>query len=340
LRVWVLSDDQPGHYNLSRGVVAALRRLQPVEEYRVTTRLRFGFGRNILRLLLNRVRGPLPYRLLQVFYAIDALPQAECDLIVSAGGKTSFANAWLARLWQVPNVFTGSLRRLSPDHFRAVLTLEAPDESPVYLPLDLPPCALDEGALERQAAQFREQAGPGAQTCWCMLVGGDGAGYRYREPDWRALVTLMQKLTQLHGIRWLLVTSRRTGAAAEQRLAGMLDEAVLAAQCLYSKGDAYHAESWLGIAERVLVTEDSMTMLTEAICARRPVISLRPQQSLPDARYQRMVQRFVERGFIRRLALNQVSGQPEMLNDVQCRVLEVSPQAVLSRQLGQRLGLI
>ncbi|HHH43585.1 MAG TPA: hypothetical protein ENK49_05555 [Gammaproteobacteria bacterium] len=340
LRVWVLSDDQPGHYNLSRGVVAALRRLQPVEEYRVTTRLRFGFGRNILRLLLNRVQTPLPYRLLQLFYAIDAPPPAECDLIVSAGGKTSFANAWLARLRQVPNVFTGSLRRLSPEHFRAVLTLEPPDRSPVYLPLELPPCALDEHRLEQQAARFREQAGPGAQRCWCMLVGGDGAGYRYREPDWRALAKLMQKLAESQGIRWLLVSSRRTGAEAEQRLTGMLDQTVLAAQCLYSRGDEYRAEAWLGIAENVFVTEDSMTMLTEAICARRPVISLRPQQSLPNARYQRMVQRFVERRLIRRFALNQLSGQPEMLGDVQCRVLEASPQERLSQQLGQRLGLV
>ncbi|MFQ5644228.1 MAG: hypothetical protein ACE5FQ_11105, partial [Thiogranum sp.] len=148
LRVWVLSDGQPGHYNLSRGVLDALRRLRPVQEFRVNTRLRIGLGRNILRLILNRVRAPLSYNLLKLFYAIDELPEQDCDLIVSAGGKTSFANAWLARLKQVPNVFTGSLRRLSPGHFSAVLTLESPDDSPVYLSLELPPSALDAGRLE------------------------------------------------------------------------------------------------------------------------------------------------------------------------------------------------
>ncbi len=306
----------------------------------MTVSLRIGLGRNILRLLLNRVHRPLPMGLLKLFYAIDGLPQQDCDLIVSAGGKTSFANAWLARLQKVPNVFTGSLRRLSPGHFSVVLTLEPADDAPAHLLLDLPPGALDERELEIQAAQFRKQLGPGQQTCWCMLAGGNGAGYRYREQDWRAVARLMKKVAGIYNIRWLLVSSRRTGVEAEQLLAEYLDANVLAAHCWYGKGDAYSAEAWLGAAEKVFVTEDSMTMLTEAICARRPVISLRPQQSLPNDRYLRMVQRFADRGLVYRYALNQLAEQPEMLNDAQCRVLKESPQESLSKQLGQRLNLI
>ena len=126
LRVWVLSDDQPGHYNQSSGVVSALRHIRPVQESWVVVRLRIGFGRNILRLILNHVRMPLPCGFLKLFYDIEGLPDQGCDLIVSTGGKTSFANAWLARLKNVPNVFTGSLRRLSPAHFSAVFTLTTP----------------------------------------------------------------------------------------------------------------------------------------------------------------------------------------------------------------------
>jgi hypothetical protein len=82
-----------------------------------------------------------------------------------------------------------------------------------------------------------------------------------------------------------------------------------------------------------------MTMLTEAICARRPVFSLRPQQSLPNNRYMRMVQRFANRGLIYRYALNQLAEQPELLNDARHTVLEESPQERLSKQLEQRLEL-
>lgn len=340
IRVWVLSDAQPGHYNLSRGVVNALRRIQPVQESWVTVRLRIGIGRNILRLILNHVRKPLPITLLKLFYQISELPAQGCDLIVSAGGKTSFANAWLARLKNVPNVFTGSLRRLSSGHFTVVLTLEPGDDSATDLVLDLPPSSLDERELELQKAQFRKRTGQGEQSCWCMLAGGNGAGYRYREQDWRSLGRLMKRLAEIHDIRWLLVSSRRTGSAAEQLLGESLDQDMLAAQCWYGEGDAYKAEAWLGAAEIVFVTEDSMTMLTEAICARRQVISLRPQQSLPDDRYSRMVQRFANRGLVCRYALNQLVEQPELLEEARCSVLEESPQESLSNQLGQRLGLI
>jgi mitochondrial fission protein ELM1 len=335
----VLSDAQPGHYNLSRGVISALQRIQPVQESWVTVRLRIGLGRNILRLLLNHVHTPLPMGLLKLFYEMDDLPDQGCDLIVSAGGKTSFANAWLARLKNAPNVFTGSLRRLSSEHFSLVLTLEPIDKTSTNLVLELPPSALDERELEVRAARFRKHIGVGEQPCWCMLAGGDGAGYRYREPDWRALARLMKRLADLHDIRWLLVSSRRTGTEAEQLLAECLDEEVLAAHCWYAKGDMYSAEAWLGAAEKVFVTEDSMTMLTEAICARRPVFSLRPQQSLPNERYMRMVQRFANRGLIYRYALNQLAEQPELLNDARHTVLEESPQERLSKQLEQRLEL-
>jgi len=305
----------------------------------VTVRLRIGLGRNILRLILNHVHTPLPVGFLKLFYEIDGLPDQGCDLIVSTGGKTSFANAWLARLKNVPNVFTGSLRRLSPGRFSAVLTLESTDNAPTHLVLQLPPSALDEQELDIQAAQLRKQVGLGEQPCWCMLIGGNGAGYRYREQDWRALARLMKKLAGLHDIRWLLVSSRRTGIEAEQLLAEYLDKEVLAAHCWCGKGDAYSAEAWLGAAEKVFVTEDSMTMLTEAMYARRPVFSLRPQQSLPNDRYQRMVQRFADQGLICRYALNQLVEQPEMLDDAQVSVLKESPQKNLSKQLGQRLGL-
>jgi len=69
LRVLVLSDDQPGHYNLSRGVVAALRRIQPVQESWMTLKLRAGLGRNLMRTYLNRVHPPASCRWLRLFYS-------------------------------------------------------------------------------------------------------------------------------------------------------------------------------------------------------------------------------------------------------------------------------
>jgi len=340
LRVWVLSDDQPGHYNLSRGIVAALRRIQPVQESWVTMKLRAGLGRNLLRAYLNRIHKPFSPLWLRLFYKLNRFPAEACDLIVSAGGKTSFANAWLAQCMGVPNVYAGSLRRLSSQLFSVVLTLEPVNAAASKLVLDLPPSAIDFDDLQIQGERFLNQLGPGEQRCWTLMIGGNGAGYRYRRQDWQTLAQVMNALARRYDIRWLLVSSRRTGKRAGQVLRHHLEKPFLAAQNWYGEGSTFRAEAWLGAAERIFVTEDSMTMLTEAIYSRRPVVSVRPQHAVPTDRYERMMQGFANSGYLCRYALAELSQQPGLLESRQCRVLEASPLDDLAVQLGKRLGLI
>ena len=339
LRVWVLSDGQPGHYNLSRGIVGALRQIRPVDESWVKVKLRFGLARNLLRFYLNRVHKPAPLKLLRLFYRISGPGDQACDLIVSAGGKTSFINAWMARRMGVANVYAGSLRRLSSRLFTVVLTLEPIQNAASNLVVTLPPSGIDCQDLHEHAEHLRRQHGLAGQRLWCVMAGGNGAGYRYGQEDWRNLAVLMNRLGDEYGVRWLLVSSRRTGKAAEQVLKEELDAGVLAATCWYGAGDAYRAEAYLGAAERTFVTEDSMTMLSEAIHSRRPVYSLRPQYALPTERYAAMIQGFADRGYLCRYALMELLQQPELLEKQQCQVLEESPLLELGEQLGKRLGL-
>jgi mitochondrial fission protein ELM1 len=340
LCVWVLSDDQPGHYNLSRGIVAALRRIQPVQEIWLTMELRAGLGRNLLRAYLNRVHKPSSLLWLRLFYKMNDFPADACDLIVSAGGKTSFANAWLAQCMGVPNVYAGSLRRLSSRLFSVVLTLEPIDAAASNLVLDLPPSVIDFDDLQIQGERFLDQLGLGEQRCWTLMIGGNGAGYRYRRQDWQTLARVMNALARRYGIRWLLASSRRTGKRAGQVIRHNLDKKLVAAHSWYDEGDEFSAEAWLGAAERVFVTEDSMTMLTEAIYSRRPVVSLRPRHAVPTDRYERMMQAFANSGYLCRYVLTDLSEQPELLDRKQCRVLEASPLDDLAGQLAKRLGMI
>jgi mitochondrial fission protein ELM1 len=337
--VWVISDDQPGHYNLSRGVVAALRRIQPVQEDWVKLKLRVGLARNFLRAYLNHADKPGSPAWLRLFYRMDQLPRGGCDLIVSAGGKTSFASAWLAQYLNVPNVYAGSLRRLSPRLFSVVLTLEPIEGAASNLVVDLPPSAVDFDDMQSRGQRLLDRLESGGQQCWALLIGGNGAGYEYRQRDWQTLVELMHALARRYGIRWLLASSRRTGGRAERLLRQCLDSSLVADASWYEDGQAFSAEVYLGAAERVFVTEDSMTMLTEAIYSRRPVVSLRPRRAGPTDRYARMLQSFSESGYLCRHALAELVQQPEMLERLHCRVIESSPLDGLAEQLAKRLGM-
>jgi mitochondrial fission protein ELM1 len=339
LRAWVLSDGQPGHYNQSRGMIQALRRIRPVDVSWVNAELRLGLARNLLRSCLNRDQAPHSLWPLRLAYRFDALPGAGCDLIVSAGGKTSFANAWLAAVLAVPNLYAGSLRGLSARRFSVVLTLEPVPGAASNLVVPLPPSAIDSDQLDELGAAFRAQLGPPGQRYWALLVGGAGAGYRYARADWLCLARLINTLARRHDIRWLLVSSRRTGQAAETLLKQHVDAACVAAACWYRSGDEYQAEAWLGAAERVLVTEDSMTMLTEAACARRPVHSLKPLTAQPEPRYEQALRRFAGQGWLCRHRIAELADHVEALDVQQCQALAVSPTQWLADRLRERLGL-
>lgn len=338
LRVCALSDGQPGHYNQTRGILRALQLVRPVEAFRLDIRLRTGLARNLLRWRLNRAPRPATTTLLHIGCRVDKPPPA-CDLIVSAGGKTSFANAWLAGVLGVPNVYAGSLRGLDPALFSVILTLEPIADAPGNLVLPLPPSPVTPEDVAERGQALRRQLDAGEQRYWTLMLGGDGAGFRYRRDDCSQLPRLMQGLSARHGIRWLVVSSRRTGRDVERRLQTELEPDVVAAACWFGDGDACDTAAYLGAAEQVFVTEDSMTMLTEAICSRRPVCSLRPAQASPDARYAQAIQRFERQRLVCRHSISELAQQPGLLQSDHCRVLETSPLKDLGARLAERLDL-
>jgi mitochondrial fission protein ELM1 len=327
LRVWVLSDRQPGHYNQSRGIVAALARHRPVAVHWLELRLRLGLARNPLRWILNHCAEPP---------ATDRLKL----LVVSSGGKTSFANAWLARRTGARNIFAGSLRRLSPTLFDVVLTPEPiTPATPANLVVALPPSAVDIARLEPAGRALRAAQRLEGQLLWALMLGGDGAGYRYRRRDWQTLARVLNRLAADGGARWLLLGSRRTGAAAERLLQQGLERRHVAASCWHRDAEVAPVEAYLGAADQVFVTEDSMTMLTEAISSQRPVVSLRPADVAPTARYAAMIERFAAHGWLCRYAIEELASGRRTLNDQRCRVLETPPLQTLSQQLVERLRL-
>ena len=336
-RVWVLSDGQPGHDSRSQGIVHALKAVVPLDVHTIHLELRMGLARNALRFLLNKTGKPRSLKLLRWFYRMDALPGGGCDLLISAGGKTSFANAWIATVTGTPNIFAGTLRRLLPHHFSVVMTLEAVPGADNNLVVPLLPSTIDVPRVTEQGEQLRQRLGDSAQAYWLMLIGGKGAGYRYRQRDWIQLARLMNALAEKYAIRWLLVTSRRTGTSGERLLRRNIAPAHLALACWSRSGDPYQPEAFLGAAEQVFVSEDSMTMLTEAISAQRPVYSLYPEQALPDHRYAQALQNYVDAGRLRRFALADLLEQPGLF-DTRRYVPETVPENDLGQTLLQRLG--
>ncbi|MBB3060377.1 ELM1/GtrOC1 family putative glycosyltransferase [Microbulbifer rhizosphaerae] len=294
MRILILSDGIPGHVNQARGLADWLRHSgRSVSVHEADCRLRFKWLRRPLAFSCNRLeRFPTPARWILRCYRIQ-LPTQPADLIVSAGGNTSFANSVLARYWQCHNIFIGSLRHLSCKNFSALLTLEAVAGSPPNnLVMDFAPARVGNGRIEPNR--------------WALLLGGDGSGYRYRRQDWTTLLRWARECAEENDIRWIVAGSRRSPGYLRQLCDRHLPESFVAASCWPGDSSPSLADT-IPSAERIFCTEDSMTMLSESINLARPLTSLRPQSvSMPD-RYRWALEKFEDMGLIERVAIGELN---------------------------------
>jgi mitochondrial fission protein ELM1 len=329
--VWVVSDGVAGHFNQSKGVLHALALRQDLNVEWLELRLRSGLLRRVLRYWLNAWDGRLSMLALSGCYrGLHAHPTTRPDLIVGAGGKSMYAVVALAKHYQAQAVFVGSLRGLRPDLFHAVLVLERHPE-PQYITLETAPMPVD--AIQQQQAADQWQHAHPDQTgeLWAMLIGGDGAGAVYQPQDWHTLAAQMNQLAADRGIRWLVTTSRRTGLTAEKTLQQVLNPQYLADAVWWAQQPKPVMQAFLGRAKVVCCTAESLSMLTEAIVAQRPVLALTPQHFEPDSRYEAALHRLINR---RRMALCPFSALATTADQVdQLDVLQQDMQQLLAERL-------
>lgn len=304
--VWLLSDGAPGHVSQSQGLVDAIGRFRPLRVETVVLTVRRAWLKSLGRWLVNGL--PLQGQaLLRLVYAID-LPLGRPDLIVSSGGNTLLANVLLSRQFGTPNLYSGTLKRYRHGLFSTVYTV-VPLSVPNNVVLSLPPVP----------ANLAQPLAPGEAGVAAVLIGGDGAGYRYTAVDWRALAQQLNALGRARGWRWLITTSRRTGAEAEAILAQALAPDVIAELVLWGREPRKVVRQFLERSECVVVTEDSLTMVAEAIYSGRPVCAVSPPVAQPDGNDGAALQAYVARGLLTRAAVAELADWSAPSGGIQAR---------------------
>ncbi len=298
LRIIALCDGRPGHFNKTKALIKSLEPYYKIKDFWWDIKLRSGLLRPLLTLLINRrIWCPSP-RKLELFYRSPTFPQHPPDLIISAGGNTLYANALLAQAFACPNVFIGSIRKLKPNLFWRVITHKDLTPTPPYLHWPITLVDIDVHEIKTKGAKLIRENGLETQKLWALLLGGDGGGYRYRPRDITDLARMMALAHQIHGVRWLIVSSRRTGEKNENQLKSLLDPEWVAVTSWCSEQGSSHYHAMLGAAERIVCTEDSHMMLTEAIATGKPVLSVRPESATPTNTD--FLPQYVKNGYISR----------------------------------------
>ena len=276
LRIQILSDGRPGHFNLSEGITAALRRLGPTTVTRTDIR-RGGWPGPVLAAL---TLPPLPAsRMLQSVYGVDVSALPAADIVVSAGAETLAANVWLARARAIPNIFYGSLRWFRPTDFTVVLTSYARKATRPRHMLALKPSAYDPdagpGGLRHHTAISPDHPPRRAG----LLIGGDAGTFTYTDDDWHRLLTFLPAAYAAYGTRWHVSNSRRTPAAVGDQLTAMACDPTSGIERFVDvrATGASSLRDLFSVVDAVLCTDDSSSMVSEAIWARLPVLSVTPK---------------------------------------------------------------
>jgi hypothetical protein len=297
LPILILSDGRAGHYNLSEGIAAAVARRRPVEISRCQVR-RGRWPGPVLGLATNR--SVAPEFILSRVYGLDPAVLGTPRLIVSAGAETLAANIAAARITGARNVFYGSLRNFRPEHFALALTSYAEDAREANQRMMLKPNRLDPDQINGPSVPAGRAPARAA-----LLIGGDAGTIAYSEADWDRLIDFVSMAARELGVRWVVSTSRRTPDAVADRFAGMVrrPEAGIETFIDVRTPGAPGMDTIFAVADAVVATADSSSMISEAVWARRPVLAVSPTAFRLDAKEQAYRRYLADNGWSRTLAI-------------------------------------
>ncbi|WP_161957342.1 mitochondrial fission ELM1 family protein [Aestuariivirga litoralis] len=260
-RTWILQSPHSGDNTQLRAIAGRLG--WPVE----TKKLAYRGHEGLLRLL------SLPTLAGVNLAASSPLTAPWPDLVICSGRGAEAVAFWLrTRNPQLRIVFVGTpwsdLRR-----FDLVITTpqyrlpQAPNVLHNLLPVhDVTPQRLAAEA-ERWAPKLAHLPRP----VTAVLVGGSSGPYHFTPQAAARLGREASALAASDGGSLLVTTSARTGTAAEDAL-----QAAITAPCFFHRwqpdaaDNPFHA--MLGLASRIIVTADSISMMAEAVSTVKPVL--------------------------------------------------------------------
>lgn len=276
LRILHISDGRPGHYHLAEGVIAAIDRLRKIETQTLLVKRRLMVPGRYLRMLVTS-SWCLPDQLMSMGYGIDANTLSPADLVISSGGETLPMNLAAKRLLNAENIFIGSRRGVDVDEFSLIVSsYERHRKTPRHL-VTLKPSALDPDALGHPEHVPTFSAGNPPKLIG-LLIGGDSGLFKYRDEEWHRLFDFVREVSRSWGTRWLISTSPRTPQQIAQAAFDLAkDKDVVADFIDYKLAGPGTLSKIFSRADVIMCSEDSSSMISEAVWARLPVMGVSPE---------------------------------------------------------------
>ena len=300
LKILLITDKKAGHESISNGLVKAIGERRDIETTKIYSKIRAKFIKKIATVLLKKStikRENIPY-LIKLFYKDFSMDlNQKYDLIISTGGDTSFLNILLAKYFDTPNIYCSSLRGLKSNYFTYIVSI-VDNHIKNEIVVDFPPVHVE----------IKEKELSGKYLA--VLIGGATKNYKFSDDEFIDIVKNSIKLAKKMGYKILLTTSRRTPIQIEKKIKALCekDSNIFEMSIFFNEKPQKVVNYFLSNADAVLCTQESGSMITESILAKKRLYTIRAKEIKLNRIYELFMQNITKKGYIYSVLAKDIDG--------------------------------
>lgn len=313
-KITILTDGIRGHYHQSLGIANWISRLNNNCEVETVSVPKF---KGVKRFLYLKIFARfIKFNALKWLELVNfSYKDLKADLFISAGSSAAPFCLALAKVYNAKCavVMTPSVLGVKPFDFaiipehdnkdlnlnNALITLGAPNH--IYKP-----------ELKAQAASFFKDLKFNKSKIIAVLIGGSDANYDVNEAWAERVINKLLNAAEACNAELLITTSRRTGKQVDNKINAIINRKNFVKYFLPASKypDVNPVPAMLGLATHVIATEDSVSMVSEAVTAGFKVGLLRTDKQggllakiknllgYGTSRFDKLFDKFIERGMV------------------------------------------
>ena len=306
IRICHLSEGVAGHDGQVLGVIKTLRDAgYDVSTKTVSVRWKIHFLRGLLRLLsrkLSKYPNFISRKLILFCYKFASVN--EVDVIISGGANLAPLNLAISKSLKVKNIHLSTPRDWKISDFSAYITSSKVSTSPSNLVPEIVPNQFDPKTCKELGTKFISEKGIEGLKFSLLVLGGDGIGYTYTKREWIEIIDNFSSFCETKESNPLFITSRRTPKEIENLIKERFE--VSMSVLFHSEKARGKFDHLLYLAHDIFVTEDSSTMISEAISSGKKVASIFPQNIKAPEKYSQIIMKYESLGFIERCDIQSI----------------------------------
>lgn len=276
-RVLVLREKKAGHINQVEGIADVLMSMGFSDFIRLDVRPRW-WAHNAVRNLF--LKGKCENReslkkIVKAMYGVDVESLGSPEIIIASGRPTTALSIVLKRIFGSKIIFSGrpSGPKISEIDLQMVNSprLIGP-KNRVLSPV--PGRKMDIRTSEGKSVRSIDDL---AKIKISIFIGGNSHYHNFCDDDWNNLYVFIDDMFSRFGVRWFVTSSRRTPECVNEIMREMKEIGIIEEFVEFGV-NGLNSANLMFESDVLIVTEDSMSMISECGSSRRQVVALRPEK--------------------------------------------------------------